>query len=75
MQEEKELLKKEKEDLCDFQTKVSELVAWFVDEQCKVRQQSMLSSLTLSSIARVEKESAVDAFLAEIKRHRDEILG
>ena len=74
-QEEKELLKKEKEALCDFQTKVSELVAWFVDEQCKVRQQSMLSSLTLSSIARVEKESAVDAFLAEIKRHRDEILG
>lgn len=74
-QEEKELLKKEKESLCDFQTKVSELVAWFVDEQCKVRQQSMLSSLTLSSIARVEKESAVDAFLAEIKRHRDEILG
>ena len=74
-QEEKELLKKEKEALCDFQTKVSELVAWFVDEKCKVRQQSMLSSLTLSSIARVEKESAVDAFLAEIKRHRDEILG
>lgn len=65
--EEKELLKKEKEALCDFQTKVSELVAWFVEEQSKVTQQSILSSLTLANVARVEKESAVEAFLAEIK--------
>ena len=74
-QEEKELLKKEKEALCDFQTRVSELVAWFVEEQCKVTQQSILSSLTLASVARVEKESAVETFLAEIKKYRDEILG
>lgn len=73
--EEKELLKKEKEALCDFQTKVSELVAWFVEEQSKVTQQSILSSLTLANVARVEKESAVEAFLAEIKKYRDEILG
>lgn len=74
-QEEKEFLKKEKDALCDFQTKVSELAAWFVEEQCKVPQQSILSSLTLDSVARVEKESAVAAFLAEIKKYRDEILG
>lgn len=74
-QEEKEFLKKEKDSLCDFQTKVSELEAWFVEEQCKVPQQSILSSLTLDSVARVEKESAVAAFLAEIKKYRDEILG
>ena len=74
-QEEKALLKKEKEALCDFQTKVSELVAWFVEEQCKVPQQNILSSLTSDSIASVEKESAIAAFLSEIKKYRDEILG
>ena len=74
-EEEKEILKKEKEALCDFQTKVSELAAWFVEEQYKVPQQSILFSLTLDSVARVEKESAVVAFLAEIKKIRDEILG
>lgn len=74
-QEEKAFLKKEKEALCDFQTKVSELVAWFAEEQRKVPQQNILSSLTLDRVARVEKESAVAAFLAEIKKYRDEILG
>lgn len=74
-QEEKTFLKKEKEALCDFQTKVSELVAWFAEEQRKVPQQNILSSLTLDRVARVEKESAVAAFLAEIKKYRDEILG
>ena len=71
----KEFLKKEKEALCDFQTKVSELVAWFIEEQCKVPQQSILSSLTLDSVARIEKESAVATFLSEIKKYRDELLG
>ena len=50
-------------------------MAWFVEEQSKVTQQSILSSLTLANVARVEKESAVEAFLAEIKKYRDEILG
>lgn len=72
---EKEFLKEEKEALCDFQTKVSELIAWFTVEQYKVSEQNVLSSLTLDSVARVEKESAVVAFLAEIKKYRDEILG
>lgn len=71
----KEFLKKEKEALGHFQTKVSELVAWFIEEQCKVSQQSILSSLTLDSVARIEKESAVATFLSEIKKYRDELLG
>ena len=37
--------KKEKEALCDFQGKVSELVAWFGEEQYKVPEQNVLSSL------------------------------
>lgn len=74
-QAEKERLKKEKEALCDFQTKVSELIAWFTEEQCKVSEQGVLSSLTLDSVTKVQKESSVAAFLLQIKAYRDEILG
>lgn len=72
---EKELRKKEKESLCYFQTKISELIAWFTKEQYKVSAQNALSSLTLDIVSRVEKESAVAAFHADIKKYRDEILG
>lgn len=72
---EKEHLKKEKEALCEFQTKVSELIAWFIEEQCKVLEQNVLSSLTLDNVARVEKENAVAIFLEEIKKYRDEVIG
>ncbi|MBP3475079.1 MAG: hypothetical protein J6K48_01975 [Lachnospiraceae bacterium] len=74
-QAEKDRLKKEKEELCDFQSKVSELIAWFDEEQHKVEEQCVLSSLTLDSVAKVQKESSVVAFLAQIKEYRDEILG
>lgn len=74
-QTEKERLKREKEVLCEFQTKVSELIAWFTKEQYKVPQENVLSSLTLDGVARVEKESAAEAFLSEIRKYRDEILG
>lgn len=74
-QEEKERLKKEKEALCDFQTKVSELIAWFNQEQYKVSEQKILSSLTLEGVSKAEKESSVSTFLTEIKAYRDEIFG
>ena len=45
-QKEKERLQKEKEALCGFQTKISELMAWFVKEQYQVPGQEILSSLT-----------------------------
>ncbi|MDD3052525.1 MAG: SbcC/MukB-like Walker B domain-containing protein, partial [Candidatus Cloacimonetes bacterium] len=73
--DEKERLKKEKETLCDFQTKISELIAWFDEEQYKVSKQMVLSSLTLEIATKVEKESGVASFLAEIKIYRDGILG
>lgn len=73
-QMEKDRLYKEKEALCNFQEKVSELIAWFGEEQYKVPEQSVLASLTLDSVAKVQKESSVEAFLAEIKKYRDEIL-
>ena len=74
-QMEKERLQKEKEALCNFQTKVSELIAWFEEEQYKVPEQNILSSLTSDFSSKVQKESSVAAFLAEIKKYRDEILG
>lgn len=63
----------EKEKLCSFQTKVSELIAWFAEGQYVVPEQKYLSSLTEDTVAKVQKESAVAAFFEEIKRHRDEI--
>lgn len=74
-QAEKERLRKEKEALCEFQTKVSELIAWFDEEQYKVSEQGNLSSLTLDSVTKVQKESSVAAFLTQINSYRDEILG
>ena len=74
-QVEKERLMKEREALCNFQTKVSELIAWFDEERYKVSEQSVLSSLTLDSVSKVQKESSVAAFLIEMKAYRDAILG
>lgn len=67
-------LQKEKEALCNFQIRISELLAWFGEEQYLVTEQRTLSSLTEDNIARVQKESRVADFFAEIKHYREEIL-
>lgn len=74
-QAEKVRLKTEKEALCEFQTKVSELIVWLSEEQYKVSEQRVLSSLTLDSVSKVEKERSTAIFLTEIKTCRDEFLG
>jgi hypothetical protein len=73
--EEKKRLKEEKKSLCDFQTKVSELIAWFGGQQYNVLDQRVLSSLTLDSVTKVQKECGVASFLKEIQRYRDKIHG
>lgn len=73
VREVKSRLKEEKEELCGFQTKVSELIAWFAEEQYVVPEQKILSSLTEDTVTKVHKESCVAAFFEEIKKHRDEI--
>ncbi|WP_148410747.1 SbcC/MukB-like Walker B domain-containing protein [Murimonas intestini] len=70
----KERMKEEKERLLGFQTKVSELIAWFAKEQYTVPQQKILFSLTEDIVTRVQKESCAAGFLEEIKKRRDEIL-
>lgn len=67
-------LREEKEELCEFQTKVSELIAWFGEERYMVPEQNILSSLTEKTYSKAQKESSVAVFLAEIKKNRDEIL-
>ncbi len=73
--EERERLRKEKAALCEFQTRVSELIAWLTEERQKVQNQDILSSLTLAHITKAQKLSASDAFKRQIDTYRDEILG
>lgn len=72
---EKEHLKKEKDALYDFQVKINELIAWFEQLQHKVPDQKVLSSLTLNSISRVQKEGSVKDFLTEIEKYKEELIG
>jgi hypothetical protein len=72
--EEKERLQKEKEALQNFQTKVNELLAWFHEKQFTVPEQNILSSLTLDTFTKAQKESATTKFLQEIKQERDKTL-
>lgn len=74
-QTEKERLKKEKDALCDFQEKINQMIAWFDKLQHKVPDKDILTSLTLNTISRVQKECSVKYFLAEIQNYRDELIG
>lgn len=74
-EEEKERLRREREILLDFQTRISELLAWFAKEGYPAPEQEVLASLTERGYSKAQKESCVQAFLEEIRRRRDEILG
>lgn len=71
---EKERLKKEKDDLCYFQAKINELLAWFDEMQCNVVNRDILSSLTSNTITKVEKDNRVKTFLLEIQEYRDKLI-
>lgn len=68
-------LLKQKKNLLEFQTRISELMAWFLEENLQVPEQTVLSSLTLDSYSKAQKESSVNLFLKSIKETRDEIVG
>jgi hypothetical protein len=70
----KEKLNTERKGLETFQTKISELINWFCDEKEIVNNQSILSSLTTAEHTAAEKGYAVDSFLEQIKKIRDDIL-
>lgn len=71
---EKERIRQEKESLCDFQTRISELMAWFLKEGKQIPQQNVLSALTENHYDTVKKESSVASFLNDVKACRDEFL-
>lgn len=73
-QKEKERLRKEKEELATFQTRISELLAWFEAENRSISDKAVLSSLTQDTESKVQKESSVEAFREEIKKYRDALL-
>lgn len=70
----KEKLNTERKGLETFQTKISELINWFCEEKKIVNNQSILSSLTTAEHTAAEKGYAVDSFLEQIKKIRDNIL-
>lgn len=74
IQDKKEHLQKEKKALCDFQRRISELISWFVEEQHRIPEENILTSLTSETVTKVQKESSVAAFLKKIKDYRDELL-
>ena len=70
----KEILNIERKDLESFQTKISELINWFYEEKENVNNQSILSSITTDEHTAAEKAYAVDSFLEQIKKIRDDIF-
>lgn len=68
-------LAKQKMNLLEFQTRISELMAWFLKESLQVPEKTILSSLTLDSYCKAQKENSVEHFLKSIKETRDEIVG
>lgn len=73
-QSEKERLENEKHTLSEFQTRVKELLAWFLEEKQIIELQDILTSLTTDKFSKAQKESSVDYLLKEIKNYRDRIL-
>lgn len=70
----KEILKTERKNLEVFQTKISELINWFYEENISVNNQSILSSLTATEYTAVQKASDIAVFLVQIQIVRDDLL-
>lgn len=70
----KEKLNEERKNVDDFQIKISELLNWFHEENEVVNDKSILSSLTTTEYAAVEKANSVKSFLEQIRKERDDIF-
>lgn len=73
-QYEKEKLLNEKNSLDKFQTRVSELLAWFYNEKVEVAEKNILSSLSLDNFTAVQKKNSVNKLFQEVKNYRDKII-
>lgn len=70
----KEKLLIEKNDLESFQTKISELINCLYENKISTNNQPILSSLTTTEYTEAQKEIAVNEFLEQIKKLRDDLL-
>lgn len=72
--ERREQLAAEKKTLLEQQNRISELINWCCEEQIKIVEKEILSSLTLESYSGPQKESSVENFVNQLKECRDKIL-
>lgn len=73
-QDEKENFQKQKMALSEFQTRVSELMAWFYKENLSIPDQEILASLTLDCFTKTQKENRIAKLLNEVKIQRDYVV-
>lgn len=71
----KESLAAEKKMLLEQQNRISELINWCYEEEKKIEDKEILSSLTLDTYTGPQKENSVEHFAAFLREYRDTILG
>lgn len=71
---EKAALNAERKSLEEFQTKISELINWFYEQNKAVNNKFILSSLTTTEYTAVEKANGVDSFALQVQMERDDIF-
>ena len=71
----KERLRREKEELCAFQTRVSQMIVWLMKRQRQTENEKVLSALTEETFSKGRKESCVQGFAGTIQECRDDLIG
>lgn len=61
--------------LLEQQNRISELINWCYEEEKKIEDKEILSSLTLDTYTGPQKENSVEHFAAFLREYRDTILG
>lgn len=71
----KEVLGEEKKALLELENRISELMNWLYQEGNMVENKEILSSLSSDMYSKVQKEKAVEDFVACLKKKRDQLVG
>ena len=71
----KEVLAEEKTALLELENRISELMNWMYQEGEIVENKEVLSSLSLDTYSKVQKEKEVEDFAACLKKKRDQLIG
>ena len=71
----KDILMTEKKKLLELENRISELMNWMHMEGKEPENMEILSSLSLDSYSKVQKEKCVDDFISFVKDYRDLTIG